>query len=445
MDTTTTDPALTDDPELSTSHGHPPDPSDRFEDWSLERIEAELVTWAARENAAKARFLAVLGEFVRREGWLEWGCVSAAQWLSWHCGLGRVAAGEHIRVALALADLPLVSAGLERGELSWSKVRAVTRVAEASTDALWAEWAREATAAQLEKLVASARRIGVEDVEAQEERSGLSWRQEGEGSVVFTWRVTAEVGAGVIAAVESAARLEAEVPVARSRGGALLELVLGDEPVAAEVVVHVDDPEGTAVTEHGLSVPIEVAGVGVCDGVHSVVVHQPDEGLLVSDRRRAPTGRTRRAVEARDRWCRMPGCHHQARLEVHHIEHYHRGGSRRLDNLVRLCGAHHRLVHRLDLRLGWGANGELLARLPDGVAYPARPEPRPVAGPVPEPPGSPSAPWDGRPLDHVCIDAALVSLLPRPPQPSARSESPATSPLIGDGGPSPGSIGRPAA
>ena len=94
-----------------------------------ERLEAELVTWAARESAIKATFLAALAEFVRRRGWEPWECVSAAQWLSWKCALGRVAASEHVRVAAALEPLPGIHATLADGTLTWSKVRAMTRVA----------------------------------------------------------------------------------------------------------------------------------------------------------------------------------------------------------------------------------------------------------------------------------------------------------------------------
>ena len=81
---------------------------------SSERLEAALVGAAAMEAASKARFLALLGEFVARQGWDSAVC-GPAQWLSWRCGLGPVAASEHVRVATALRGLPAVASALAAG------------------------------------------------------------------------------------------------------------------------------------------------------------------------------------------------------------------------------------------------------------------------------------------------------------------------------------------
>jgi hypothetical protein len=107
----------------------------------------------------------------------------------------------------------------------------------------------------------------------------------------------------------------------------------------------------------------------------------------------------------------MPGCHHQGRLEVHHITWHRHGGTRRLANLVRLCAAHHRLVHRHHLVLSWGPDHELLVVHPDGSplgrAVAATP---PV---VPAPAASPEAPWCGDPLDLDTITLVLAHQISR--------------------------------
>ena len=91
----------------------------------LARLEGEITTLAAHINAATCRFLELVGEFDRREGWAQWGCASAAEWLSWRCGLCPRTAREHVRVAGRLRELALLRGAFARGELSFSQVRAI--------------------------------------------------------------------------------------------------------------------------------------------------------------------------------------------------------------------------------------------------------------------------------------------------------------------------------
>jgi hypothetical protein len=94
-----------------------------FEDLSPQQLESEIASLAARLWAGTARFLSLVGEFDRREGWA--GFNSCAQWLSWRCGLSPVTAREQVRVARALESLPSIAEAFGRGELSYSKVRAL--------------------------------------------------------------------------------------------------------------------------------------------------------------------------------------------------------------------------------------------------------------------------------------------------------------------------------
>ena len=79
---------------------------------SSDELCAALVSHAAWETAGLAGVLGVLAEFDSRRVWADWGCWSAQQWLSWKCGLGRVAASERLRVAHRLPDLPRVAGGV---------------------------------------------------------------------------------------------------------------------------------------------------------------------------------------------------------------------------------------------------------------------------------------------------------------------------------------------
>ena len=117
-----------------------------------ERLEAEATTLAGHIAAATARFLEVVAELERRRSWESWQARSMAHWVSWQCGLGMRAAHEHVRVAVALRDLPETRAAFGRGELSFSKVRALTRFVTPGQEAADVELARHTTAAQLERI-----------------------------------------------------------------------------------------------------------------------------------------------------------------------------------------------------------------------------------------------------------------------------------------------------
>src|SRR5580658_7263221 len=98
-------------------------------EWAVERLEAEIAVGSAHLAAAECRWLQLVAEFDRREAWRTWGCLSAAHWLNYRCSLALGPAREKVRVARRLEELPLVVAAFSTGELSYSKVRALTRVA----------------------------------------------------------------------------------------------------------------------------------------------------------------------------------------------------------------------------------------------------------------------------------------------------------------------------
>ena len=101
----------------------------------LERVEAQICELAGHLAAATCRFLVLLGDFDARRGWASWDMNSCAQWLSWKCQMGSGAAREHVRVARALRDLPVLRAEFGAGRLSYAKIRALTRIATPATEA----------------------------------------------------------------------------------------------------------------------------------------------------------------------------------------------------------------------------------------------------------------------------------------------------------------------
>ena len=125
---------------------------------SLAELEAQITELAGQLNAANYRWLTLIAEFDRRHGWADGKLPSCAHWLNFKCGLNLGAAREKVRVAHALAGLPKIAASMSRGELSYSKVRAVSRVACEATEDTFLMIALHGTAHHVERLVQGYRR-----------------------------------------------------------------------------------------------------------------------------------------------------------------------------------------------------------------------------------------------------------------------------------------------
>ena len=118
----------------------------------LERLEAQICELAGHLTAATCRFLVLLADFDARRGWASWEMNSCAQWLSWKCQMSSGAAREHVRVARALRDLPVIRGEFAAARLSYAKVRALTRIATPDTEAGLVEIAGPMTGNQLERF-----------------------------------------------------------------------------------------------------------------------------------------------------------------------------------------------------------------------------------------------------------------------------------------------------
>ena len=163
---------------------------------------------AGRIAANECEFLVLLAEYDERQGWGVWELRSAAHWLSARCGMRLGAARERVRVARALTLLPRVREAFAAGQLSYCKVRALSRVATPTTEETLVELARGATGAQLERIVRSWRTVLTEDLSAsQRVRRSVRRRADDDGSVVFVLRLPPE-DAAVLDSALRAARAE---------------------------------------------------------------------------------------------------------------------------------------------------------------------------------------------------------------------------------------------
>lgn len=171
----------------------------------LERLEREITELASHIHAAMCRWLLLVAEFDRREGWGQWGSKSCADWVSWTCGIAPGAAREHVRVARRLSELPLLADAFSKGELSYSKMRALTRAATPENEVDLLMLARHGTAAHVERVVrcyrgAAAEALGQANRVHRDRYLSCEW--EDDGSLVIRGRLPTEEGALLMQALE---------------------------------------------------------------------------------------------------------------------------------------------------------------------------------------------------------------------------------------------------
>jgi hypothetical protein len=356
----------------------------------LDRLGDEIAKLAAHLNAAMARLLELIREFDAGEGWSN-GFRSCADWLSWRVGLSRGAAREHVRVARALGTLPRLAHALACGELSYSKVRELTRVATPETEERLLAVGRAGTAEHVERIVRGWRRVDLK-AEAQEAARqyasrGLQVYQIEDGMMTIRGRLTPEVGTLLLKALAAAREAlyqqrreqtpEADPPTMEQQQADALALL-------AETALHQElDPGPPGELEEGGRVPAGTSQRLACDASRVEMRHDKNGRLLdVGARTRTIPPALRRALQYRDRGCRFPGC--GVRFgQGHHIRHWAQGGPTTLSNLTLLCRRHHRAVHEEGCQVERGPDGELQFRRPDGRPLPEVPPPDPVpADPV---------------------------------------------------------------
>ena len=376
----------------------------------LEDLEAEITELWGYLNAATYRFLVLVAEFDREQGFARHGLANTAQWLNWQCGIRAVAAREKVRVARALKQLPEISDAFAKGQISYSKVRAMTRVATPANESVLVSIAHNGTAAHVEKLVKrfewTHRRDAANTARRQHEKRNTYCFYDMDGEFVLHARLPREIGAVVrkaldvaVEAVRESKEVSAETPLqipANAWTADALRLMAehflehrGEETGAGssadrlQVVVHIDQAilaEQQAAAENGEphrceledgpALALDTARRLACYAtVVGIVEGEDGEPLDIGRKTRSIPAAIDRALRARDGGCRYPGCDRTRHCEGHHIKHWANGGETKLANLVTLCDFHHTLVHE---------GGYGVKRTDDGVFVFTRPHGRRV-------------------------------------------------------------------
>ena len=384
----------------------------------LDRLGDEIAELAAHLDAATARLLALIREFDARGGWNR-GFRSCAEWLAWRVGLEPGAARERVRVARALGTLPRLTDALARGQLSYSKVRALTRVATPETEARLLAVGRAGTAVHVERIVRGWRQLDRRSearlATRQHVGRGLHVYRDDDGMVVLRGRLDPETGALLLRALDAAretlyqrtrpspagascadpgltlptrAQQQADALGLLAESALHHELDPGAPGERYQVVVHVDvavlaDPEvpGQSELEEVGHVPAGTSRRLACDASR-VVMRQDEQGrpVEIGARTRTIPPALRRALQHRDRTCRFPGCEVRG-SQGHHVHHWAQGGPTTLSNLILLCRRHHRAVHEEGYRVAHAEDGSLRFAWPDGR-------------PLPDVPPAPAVPVD---------------------------------------------------
>jgi hypothetical protein len=273
-------------------------------------------------------------------------------------------------------------------------------VASAATEEQLVMLAEHATAAQVERIVRTYRRYHSADQETEAANTQyadqfLKVEYDLDGTGVVSARMPAEVCAAFARALDFARKHMPDdqrgeggsAGPPRSRGAInvdalamMVEAFMASEPTVRDggdrnlVGVNVDadvladdDPDGTCVVDHEVALAPETVRRLCCDSSVVAIIRSEDgEPLTVTKRTRTIRQPVRRAVQARDKGCRFPGCGERAFTDIHHIRHWVRGGPSDPTNLLQLCWFHHRLVHEGGWTVRFLENDEVIAITPEG-------------------------------------------------------------------------------
>ena len=326
----------------------------------------------------------------RRQLFLADGAGSLPEWVSARFGLRHATASQLVRVAHRLEDLPILRSRFAAGDLSLDQVDAISKLASPGTEeAVIAECLGLSNAA----LDRAARRANPPSTEEEREAWRTRWL-----SIQYTLdgiraRMTTDLPGAEMTLVESEIRARADrIPVNPESGlfdpypqrmaDGLVELATstGDDDGSAptQIVVHADlealteDPTRTGVAEieGGPVIANEIARRLSCDPIVECTVYDHRKVLGIGRRSRLIPAWLRRQLWHRDGNCRFPGCPFKGWLHAHHIRHWADGGPTDLDNLILLCGFHHRFLHEHGWEIEDDQHGHPVFRKPDRSIYP---------------------------------------------------------------------------
>ncbi len=366
----------------------------------MQKTAAEIVDailqLQAIKNVIDRQQLALFAEYDEKQHWKADGATSMAAWITGVLGTGRDTAAEAVRVAHAFEELPAIAATFEEGALSFDQARAVTRFATPQTDKHMASEARKFSAGQLRRMAQRFRPVPLKEENENHDARQFKIRWDLRNRVLkMSGQLPAAEGRVVEKALDrfmSTQRFDPSLPYDHdaSRADALVAVCSTSigadaDPDRATIGVHVDarvlaGQTGMAELDNATAIAMETAQRLACDSRWYIVVDGPD-GIPLGIGRvsRSIPPYLAREIRHRDGGCRFPGCERKLWTNIHHQQPWAEGGRTDMNNLLVLCGPHHRLVHEGNWEVRGDPNDVLEFVAPDGRVFregptPARPE-----------------------------------------------------------------------
>jgi hypothetical protein len=405
-------PATTAEPRFRTR----PLSRDRGGDARLAALAASMV---AHQQAISVHHHAMLGEiaeFSRSEAYRGDGALSMTAWLSQHCRLGAAQARTLVTVAEKMDELPRLSDALSEGRLTLDVLAPLTAVATAETDEELAEASAHWTVRQAKELASAAR--GTTDEKAA--RTFVGRRVRFDDARCSLWVQLTKDAYAVVKSTLVARATRHDHPSSGDADYEPFECRLADalvemctergrsdggspsgggnggtdgRPVfsgaATQIIVHADlslFAEHLAGAEHGGEGSASIEGLGSisaeilrrlsCDAKHTISLEAPDGTILDQfPWRRSPSTAQRIEIARRDSGCRFSGCGYNLVTNIHHMQHWIKGGPTVLSNLITLCAAHHSRMHELGWKMSGDANELVTFTSPHGRESTSSPSP----------------------------------------------------------------------
>lgn len=363
---------------------------------SNDQIDEAFAHFGGLTWAGQAQVCELIGEVDARQSWMTDGARSLVDWVAVRLGVRPETARRLVRVARRLADLPVLSERFAAGVLSLDQVDAISRMATPDTEAVLVDEVLGLSNAELDRAARKAHPPTVDDERTVFERRAafLQWNLD-ESELNLRANLPAVEGQIVQEAMEAAAdRVPANpetgmfdsYPTRLADGLVELAATTGDMStsppqitVTADLEALTTETEGVTELSSGALIPNETARRLCCDAVVETIISDGSQIIGVGRNSRTVPGWLRRLVYHRDHnQCRFGGCSNTRWLQVHHVQHWAQGGKTDLDNLILLCGFHHRFVHEHDWHITTDVHGSFEFRRPDWTLHPT---PRPDLDP----------------------------------------------------------------
>lgn len=322
---------------------------------AMSSLRVELVDLGARFSRGQRELVRIAAALDDSGEWALDGAKTCALWIADALDIEVCTAREWLRIGHALTDLPLTDAAFASGELSYSKIRAVTRLAEPESEAEIVEIARRVAAGKLAAALAAwlARRETPEQMEERQAKAmSLTWRTDVDGMVLISGRLAPADAAMFTTSIDTRVRTQrrasadAWMSIAQQRAKALIGLLTdGGSNVVTEIVLHV---RGDGCTlDDGTPIPQTVLEKVAPESFIRTLIHDAERRPInASGRHRHPTARQKRVVHERDAG-QCQDCGSTELLEYDHVPDFEISRRTVVAELACRCRACHHHGHRI--------------------------------------------------------------------------------------------------